>query len=229
MTYLKDQKLKEIELPRRWNNRKWADTVFIRYQETTKQNDNLKRNVPLIIVQIKPYFSHKHSSTVEGSEGKKLKRVSFCMFCRKPSQWKKWTFRHFRKTFKTCYHCLSLIIGRLYLFDWNLPPMWLSRTLLGLLEVCLPFYPSFPCFCTSKDSLLSTSCCHCNLRQRNSILLALIWRMKPPEDHYTQNLPFSHVHLRCGEAVLVFRFVQDCSLVKGILKYLNISVQLWNH
>ena len=40
MTYLKDQKLKEIELPRRWNNRKWADTVFIRYQETTKQNDN---------------------------------------------------------------------------------------------------------------------------------------------------------------------------------------------
>ena len=34
------QKLKEIELPRRWNNRKWADTVFIRYQETTKQNDN---------------------------------------------------------------------------------------------------------------------------------------------------------------------------------------------
>lgn len=40
MTYLKDQKLKEIELPRRWSNRKWADTVFIRYQETTKQNDN---------------------------------------------------------------------------------------------------------------------------------------------------------------------------------------------
>lgn len=40
MTYLKDQKLKEIELPRRWNNRKWADTAFIRYQETTKQNDN---------------------------------------------------------------------------------------------------------------------------------------------------------------------------------------------
>ena len=30
----------------------------------------LKRNVPLIIVQIKPYFSHKHSSAPEGSEGK---------------------------------------------------------------------------------------------------------------------------------------------------------------
>ena len=30
----------------------------------------LKRNVPLIIVQIKPHFSHKHSSAPEGSEGK---------------------------------------------------------------------------------------------------------------------------------------------------------------
>lgn len=105
----------------------------------------LKRNVSLIIVQIKPYFSHKHSSTAEGAEGKQLKRVPFCMFCR-TEPWKKWTFHHFRKTFKTCYHCLSLIIGRLYLFDWNLPPMWLPSTLLGLLEVCLPFYPSFPCF-----------------------------------------------------------------------------------